>query len=263
MKAPTTDLCRFAPFEFELRSVDADGFTLEGYAAVFNSPTLIDSWEGRFEETIMPGSFRKTLSERTPVMQFDHGKHPLIGSIPLGVILRAAEDSKGVHIKARLSDNWLIEPVRVAIRDKAVNGMSFRMAVIKDAWTAGKDFERRAIHEVAVPELGPVVFPAYAATEVGVRSEFDNDLPTLLEARMSSHFSTDLSTSTEEPPDEGTPIEEAGVTHEPREHSGEPSTTADEPVPETVAGTPSTLAARRQMARQIEAFHLGARKKSA
>jgi HK97 family phage prohead protease len=257
MKAPTTDLCRFAPFEFEIRSADSDGFTLEGYAAVFNSPTIIDSWEGRFEETIMPGSFRKTLSERTPVMQFDHGKHPLIGSIPLGVIQRAAEDSKGVHIKARLSDNWLIEPVRIAIRDKAVNGMSFRMAVIKDAWTGG-DIERRAIHEVAVPELGPVVFPAYTSTEVGVRSEFDNDLPTLLEARMTSHFATDLSTSHTEPADEATPIEEAGVTHEPREHSVDPSNeTADAEALEAPVAAPSTLASRRQMARIIEARLLG------
>lgn len=216
----TDSLCRFAPFEMEIRSAAADGLTLEGYAAVFNSPTVIDSWEGRFEETIMPGAFKKTLSERTPVLQFDHGKHPLIGSIPLGVIQRAAEDSKGVHIKARLSDNWLIEPVRDAIRDGAVNGMSFRMQVIKDHWTQRRDMDSRAIHEVAVPELGPVVFAAYGATSVGVRSEFDNDLPVLLEQRMSSHFATDLATSRHQEPTPVTPSDdEAGPTQEPQEHS--------------------------------------------
>jgi hypothetical protein len=104
------------------------------------------------------------------------------------------------------------------------------------------------------------VFPAYTATSVGVRSEFDNDLPTLLEARMSSHFATDLSTShTEEPADEATPLEEAGATHEPREHSGDTSNeTADaEPIEAPVVAAPPSLAARQQMARRIEAESLG------
>lgn len=222
---------RFAPFEMEIRSADADGLTLDGYAAVFNTPTVIEDWDGRFEETIMPGAFKKTLAERTPVLQFDHGRHPLIGSIPLGAITRAAEDSKGVHIRARLSDNWLIEPVRDAIRDKAVNGMSFRMQVIKDRWTSGDAMQQRAIHEVACPELGPVVFPAYTTTSVGVRSEFDNDLPVLLEQRMAAHLAHDLSTSRQqaEPPVEGTPSrEEAGTTQEPQEHSGDSTNHAAE-----------------------------------
>lgn len=257
-----TNLCRFAPFEMEVRSSGSDGLTLEGYAAVFNSPTRIDSWEGRFDETIMPGAFRKTLAERTPVMQFDHGQHPLIGSIPLGVIQRASEDSKGVHVKARLSDNWLIEPVRDAIRDGAVNGMSFRMTVIKDVWTAGRDAEQRAIHEVACPELGPVVFPAYTDTSVGVRSEFDNDLPGLLVARMSSQLAVDLSTSRTEP-SEDTPDEEAGAVTEPVEDH---SRSDDDPSSPTYspAQRPSLTRERlREDLRRVTAAHAAASARSA
>ncbi len=50
--APKALLTRAATFT--TRAADDDGFTLEGYAAVFNTPTLIDSWEGRFEERILP-----------------------------------------------------------------------------------------------------------------------------------------------------------------------------------------------------------------
>lgn len=168
--APTEGLIRSVDFDL-VRADGGDGLTMEGYAAIFDSPTRIDSWEGKFDEVIQRGAFKKTLRERTPVLQFDHGQHPLIGSIPLGTIQSAREDTQGLYVKARLTDNWLVQPVRDAIRDGAVNGMSFRFSVVKDAWTErGKNVPLRTLLEVKAPELGPVVFPAYADTSVGVRS---------------------------------------------------------------------------------------------
>jgi HK97 family phage prohead protease len=150
-----------------------DGLTLTGYAAVFNEWTDIDSWEGTFRERIAPGAFKRTLGQRMPVLQFDHGSHPLIGSIPLGRITSIVEDERGLKVKARLSDNWLVEPVRDAIRDGAIDGMSFRFSVPAngDKIVRGKDgILERTINEVALYEVGPVVFPAYEQTTVGVRS---------------------------------------------------------------------------------------------
>lgn len=150
-----------------------DGLTLQGYAAVFNEWTEIDSWEGTFRERIAPGAFKRTLGQRMPVLQFDHGSHPLIGSIPLGRITSIVEDERGLKVKARLSDNWLVEPVRDAIRDGAIDGMSFRFSVPAngDKVVRGKDgVLERTITEIALYEVGPVVFPAYEQTSVGVRS---------------------------------------------------------------------------------------------
>jgi HK97 family phage prohead protease len=167
-EAPRDNLVRqmsFAPAD------DSDGNTLEGYAAVFDAWTDINSWEGNFRERIAPGAFKKTLSERMPVLQFDHGTHPLIGSIPLGVFTALREDERGLFVRGRLSDNWLVEPVRDAIRDGAITGMSFRFRVINDTWRKGADrTPERTITEVALYEAGPVVFPAYEQTSVGVRS---------------------------------------------------------------------------------------------
>lgn len=147
---------------------DGDGLDLEGYAAVFNSPTTIDSWEGKFVETIAPGAFKRSIEHKTPVLQFDHGHHPLIGGLPIGTIRSLKEDAHGLKVRARLSDNWLIHPVRDAIRDGAVTGMSFRFTVREDEWNEA--FDERLIRMVEVHELGPVVFPAYSSTTVGVRS---------------------------------------------------------------------------------------------
>lgn len=166
------ELTRSVPFELD-RSASGDGLTLEGYAAVYDSPTRIDSWEGTFDEVIHRGAFARTLAERTPVLMFEHGKHPLIGTMPLGVITRTAEDSKGLHIEARLSDNWLIQPVRDAVRDGAVNGMSFRFSVPdggEKTTRRSSDVPLRDLYHLDVPELGPVVFPAYTPTTATVRS---------------------------------------------------------------------------------------------
>ena len=49
--------------------------------------------------------------------------------------------------------------------------MSFRFRVINDSWRKGNDrVAERTISEVALYEAGPVVFPAYEQTTVGVRS---------------------------------------------------------------------------------------------
>lgn len=188
-----SSLERSLPFTLERADGDegSDGLTLDGYAAVFDVPTRIDSWEGCFDETIQRGAFRKSIRENTPVLQFDHGRHPMIGSIPLGRITQLEEDDQGLHVVARFTDNWLIQPIRDAIRDEAIDGMSFRFEVVREEWrdASGKvirdpnEIRRliwqpdesgpltRVLKEVRCAELGPVVFPAYKETSVSARSK--------------------------------------------------------------------------------------------
>ena len=168
--APRDDLHRSTPFEVVRAEDDGDGLTLEGYAAVFNATTRIDSWEGQFDEQIAKGAFARTIKAKTPVLQFDHGAHPLIGSLPLGSIRTLREDDHGLFVRARLSDNWLVQPFRDAIADGAVDGMSFKFSVVREEWDETGDVPLRTIKEVKLYELGPVVFPAYEQTTVGVRA---------------------------------------------------------------------------------------------
>ena len=157
-------------FDFTITETRSDdGLTLDGYAAVLNSPTTIDSWEGKFTEVIAPGAFKRSIGDKMPIMQFDHGNHPMIGGLPIGVIRSLSEDTRGLKVKARLSDNWLIQPVRDAIRDGAITGMSFRFTPRDEEW----DGDTRTITAVDLHEVGPVVFPAYKATTVGVRTASD------------------------------------------------------------------------------------------
>lgn len=204
-RPPTSELRRATPFA--IRATDdgeaSDGLTLDGYAAVFNRETIIDSWEGRFKEKIAPGAMKKSFRENPPRVQFDHGHHPLIGSIPIGSVEDVREEvdpvlapEGGAHIIARMHDNWLTQPVRDAIASGSVDGMSFRFSVVREEWHdhSGKritdeddlrsqlrrtwmesvpdeELLVRTLKELRVPELGPVVWPAYSDTSVGVRSQ--------------------------------------------------------------------------------------------
>jgi HK97 family phage prohead protease len=252
-KAPVVDdLTREVSFELRDAGAESDGLTLDGYGAVFDSPTRIDSWEGVFDEEIARGAFKKSLAERTPVLQFDHGRHPMVGSIPLGSFESLREDQQGLHVVARLHDNWLVQPVRDAIKSKAIPGMSFRFSVVKDEWrdAAGKPIPmdevgkrlwasdpsmpetimKRTLKEVRLFEVGPVVFPAYTDTSVGVRA--------LMEHHRAGHDALAAYLSNPQVRAElaaalvGTPSEPSDA--EGASGEGRAATTADEPP----AGTP-------------------------
>lgn len=206
-RPPLADLCREAPFKLRAADDDeagSDGLTLDGYAAVFNRETIIDSWEGRFKERIAPGAMKKSFRENPPRVQFDHGRHQLIGSIPIAALEAGYPREEtdpvlapegGAHVVARLHDNWLVQPVRDAIASGTVDGMSFRFSVVREQWheadgkritdeeklrdllrrtwmedVADDELLVRTLQELRVPELGPVVWPAYTDTSVGVRS---------------------------------------------------------------------------------------------
>lgn len=201
---PPLDSVREAPFSL-VRAADgelADGLTLDGYGAVFGTRTIIDSWEGRFTEEFALGSMKRSFRETPPKVQFDHGRHPMIGSIPIAALRSISEEidpvlapKGGAHIVARVFDNWLMAPVRDAIAAEAIDGMSMRFSVVREQWTThdGKPIRDeqtlisllreaiygdvpddqlpiRTIKEAKVPEMGPVVWPAYTDTSVSMRS---------------------------------------------------------------------------------------------
>jgi HK97 family phage prohead protease len=174
--APADGEYRTVPFDLASAEINGDGLTFSGYAAVFGATARIAGWDEDFDEQIAPGAFRAIAAGAYPVLMFEHGRHPLIGTMPLGKITSAREDPKGLFIEARLIDNWLISPVRDAVAAEAIDGMSFRFTVNDggETWVdRSGDVALRTLSSLSVPELGPVVFPAYEPTTASVRSVLD------------------------------------------------------------------------------------------
>ena len=272
---PPLESVREAPFA--LRAADDeelnDGFTLDGYGAVFNRETVIDSHEGRFREKIAPGAMRRSFRESPPKIQFDHGKHPLIGSIPIAVLRSISEDSDpvlapegGAHVVARIFDNWLTQPVRHAIAAQAIDGMSFRFSVMREQWETADgnairdemqliDELRRAIKEelpddqlplrtlkeLKVPEVGPVAWPAYKDTSVSVRSVIDLGRLHEPEQRKLLAEAVFIADAAESQDDDA----QRDTGDEPVDERPEPSDDAQQATPECVGERPSQSRGRR------------------
>ena len=163
---------RSVRFEMRVKDDDSDGLTLEGYGTTFGDWYDVEDWLGVYREQIARGAFAKTIKERRGLIkvQYDHGYHPVLGSIPIGALDDIREDSRGLFVSVRLHDNWMTEPVRDAIRSQAVSGMSIKFQTTKDEWDYESDPEQRTIREVKLYEVGPVAFPANEATSVALRS---------------------------------------------------------------------------------------------
>lgn len=175
---PRDDLIRMvelpsAHMEFRAEPED-DGRigTLYGYAARFNSPTRIDSWEGKFDETIMPGAFRDTLSKDGDKIKvlFNHGFDPSIGDKPLGKPSRQEEDDQGLFVEVPLDDTSYNRDLLASLKSGALDGMSFRFSVVREDWDDDAEPPLRTLKQVRLFEYGPVTYPAYQATTAGVRA---------------------------------------------------------------------------------------------
>lgn len=163
---------RSVPFELRATDEDSDGLTLEGYGTTFDDFYDVEDWLGIYRERVAKGAFAKTIKERRGLIrvQYDHGHHPVLGSIPIGSLQDIREDGHGLFVSVRLHDNWMTEPVRDAVKSQAVSGMSIRFQTTKDEWNYDADPEERTIREVKLYEVGPVAFPANEATSVALRS---------------------------------------------------------------------------------------------
>lgn len=174
-----------------------DGLTLEGYAAVFDVPTVINDWDGEYEEVIARGAFKKTLQEQghRVMLMYNHGRSLFLGDYPLGKIEELREDSHGLYVRARLNDTEKVNDIRKAIQSGSISEMSFRFRPVEDKVEPPRkpgELPRITRQQVSLVELGPVNLAAYEETEVMVRSLMRGETFT---PRMLSDILTTESTS--------------------------------------------------------------------
>jgi HK97 family phage prohead protease len=177
--------------DFEMRA-SSDGMTFDGYAAVFDLPSLSMQFPGvgggkRFREVIVPGAFTRTLAANPDVLllwQHDMTALPL-GRTRSGT-LSLEQDGRGLRARATLPDNEWGRPVRDAIARGDVSGMSFRFAKVEEEWQKDTLGSLRLLREVKIgPEVSIANSPAYPDTVATVRAlaeEIDADPDELLQA---------------------------------------------------------------------------------
>ena len=155
----------------------ADGKTLTGYAAVFDSPSEPLPWT----EYVRRGAFTKTINDGADVrLLIDHEGIPLART--KSGTLTLEEDDYGLRIAAELDDaNPDAARVISALRRGDLSQMSFAFQTVKDSWNS--DRSTRELKEVRLHDVSVVTYPAYEETLAEVRTRNSTSsviLPTVL-----------------------------------------------------------------------------------
>lgn len=167
MDAPRSSLIR------KVEPPAVEGRTMAGYPIVFDRWTTINSWEGQFKERVSDTALTKTLKENRNGVKvlFNHGMDPSIGDKPLGKPSVMEATGRGLYAEVPLSETSYNDDLLALMRDGAIDGQSFRFSVVQEEWNKpSKGLPERTITELRLFEFGPVTFPAYQATTVGIRS---------------------------------------------------------------------------------------------
>jgi len=161
----------------EVRSTDdkpaMDGENkIGGYAAIYNSRSQD---LGGFVEVLKPGCFDRCLSEGQDVRcLFNHDSNHVLGRTAAGTC-RIASDAKGLKYETDLADRQLDRDLRVSMKRGDVTGSSFAFTVAPDGDSWSMDASGLCIREINrvqfLYDVSPVTYPAYLATEAGVRAE--------------------------------------------------------------------------------------------
>jgi HK97 family phage prohead protease len=155
--------------EFRLAKTEDGGSWIEGYAAVFNSPTVLYSFDGvDYKEQIDSQAFAGA-DMKDVILNYNHAGKVMART--RNKTLQLSVDDKGLIVRARLDGTEegrrLYEEVRGGYLDK----MSFAFSVDRDEFNP--DTMTRSIKQISrLYDVSVVSLPAYDDTSVSARSYF-------------------------------------------------------------------------------------------
>ena len=141
-----------------------NGIHLDGYVnAVGRESRVLRDLHGPFIEVIKPGTFAKSLEQRSNVgLMLNHKRNLEPTNLEL------YEDNIGLRAKIDIDDP---EVVGLAEHNK-LTGFSFGFVAKSDNWDTSQEIRRRTIDELDLQEVSILsVTPAYIATSIEARGE--------------------------------------------------------------------------------------------
>ncbi len=149
-----------------------DGHTIEGYAATYNTPTVI---AGEFVELITPGAFARSLREGADVRCLrNHTPNDILGRTKAGTLI-LREDAKGLFFRCSLPDTGTGRDLYTSIKRGDIDGCSFAFMVEDQEWDEVKTADgtwmpRRQLKDVTLMDVSAVTYPQYPGTSLMARA---------------------------------------------------------------------------------------------
>lgn len=177
---------RFNPSTFEVRkNQDTGKVSFDGYALKWGtrSENL-----GGFRETVAgPETVSKTVQEADVRALFNHDPSLILGRSLAGTLVLEIDDVGLRYLVPEMPDTTYARDLAVSMERGDVTQSSFGFRVIKDSWTEDHDgMPLRTLNEIALFDVSPVTYPAYADTNSGVVSKRSLDALAEFEAARSA-----------------------------------------------------------------------------
>jgi HK97 family phage prohead protease len=154
----------------ELRIADSDGGSvIEGHAAVFDSWSETLGGIFPFKEIVRKGAFNESIGKDDIRALFNHDPNYVLGRNRAGT-LELVEDEVGLRVRITPPDTSWARDLQASIRRGDITQMSIGFIVEEDKWSTENGMDTREIRKVQLFDVSPVTFPAYTATDVGVRA---------------------------------------------------------------------------------------------
>jgi uncharacterized protein len=155
-----------ADLRLELREDDIRP-RIVGYAAVFDS---LSEDLGGFRERVRVGAFTRSLRDGADVRALvDHNPSEILGRVKSHT-LTLRPTARGLLAYIDPPNTTRARDLMESIRRGDVDGMSFGFKTVADEWHSEDGVEVRDLTDVDLFDVSVVTFPAYPATEVGLRS---------------------------------------------------------------------------------------------
>ncbi len=158
----------------EFTNVSQDEMIVEGYAAVFNSPTILYKVDGiEYKEVIDRNAFNKT-SFKDCCLKYNHESGVPILARTRGGSMEIKVDEAGLFFRAKLFDTQTARDVFTLVREGALDKCSFAFTIADGGDEYDRATRTRTITNIEkCYDCSIVDTPAYDATSVHARSFFD------------------------------------------------------------------------------------------
>lgn len=146
--------------------------TITGYAAVFDTETVIGGKDWGFREKIAKGAFAEALKISDVRALFNHEEDHVLGRVKAGT-LRLSEDDYGLKVEIDPPDTQDARDLIVKMQRGDIDQMSFAFTMEGGVqiWDESGDIPLRVIEKVGeLLDVSVVTYPAYPETEAAARS---------------------------------------------------------------------------------------------
>ena len=149
----------------DMRALDEEAMTVEGYAAVFDTITDL----GWMKEVIDRHAF-DNADMSDIVMKYNHENSVLPMARTRGGSLQFTVDDHGLKIRAKLPDTSVNRDIYTLIKEGVLSKMSFAFTVKSEEYDYDTD-TRKILEFDKIFDVSVVDVPAYETTEIYARSK--------------------------------------------------------------------------------------------